>query len=76
MSILDGMYWENQRMAINEKRRKNEVQQHEQSKFNNKMPCNNCNIKDICIHAFSIGCNFYNAELFDITIKCKRYISK
>ena len=68
MSILDGMYWENQIRSTN-----NEL---EQDKLNNKMPCNSCNINDICSHAFSIKCSHYNTSLFEIEIKCKRYIQK
>lgn len=68
MSILDGMYWENQIRST-----KNEL---EQDKLNNKMPCNSCNINDICSHAFSIKCSHYNTSLFEIEIKCKRYIQK
>lgn len=73
MSILDGMYWENQIRGINKTATKNEL---EQDKFNNKMPCNSCNINDICSHAFSIKCSHYNTSLFEIEIKCKRYIQK
>ena len=61
------MYLENQIRAT-----KNEL---EQDKLNNKMPCNSCNINDICSHAFSIKCS-YNTSLFEIEIKCKRYIQK
>ena len=73
MSILDGMYWENQMRAINKINTKNELQQ---DRLNDRMPCKSCNINDICSHAFSIKCSHYNTNLFEIEIKCKRYISK
>ena len=68
---IGGMYWENQMRATNKKETENELQQ---DKLHNKMPCNNCNINDICRYAFSIKCSSYNAELFDIKISCKRYV--
>ena len=73
MSILDGMYWENQ-IKEREKYRESLLDKTHQDKLHNKMPCNNCNINDICRYAFSIKCSSYNAELFDIKISCKRYV--
>lgn len=76
MSILDGMYWEDQMRQAEQLRKDKEIKQKEQSKFNERMPCKKCNISDICIHAFSIKCDSYNANLFDIEISCKRYNPK
>lgn len=36
------------------------------------MPCNECNLKDICKYAFDIeGVLKYNMNIFDIKVECK-----
>ena len=75
MSILDGSYWENLEKE-REKYRESLLDRIPQDKLNNKMPCNSCSISDICNYAFNIKCSHYNEDLFEIEIRCKRYISK
>lgn len=74
MSILDGIYWENEykeHARLNAEIRMNAKLQDE---FNGKMPCNDCSIKDMCKYAFTIEFKNYNKELFDVEITCKNKI--
>lgn len=47
-----------------------------ENELDKAMPCNKCDIKDICKHAFSIKDFPYNKDLFTIEVSCKRFIDK
>ena len=75
MSILDGIYWEREYKRAEQERIEKENREKSQNEFNGKMPCNSCNIKDMCKYAFGIEFKNYNKELFNIEITCKKYNS-
>ncbi len=73
MSILDGIYWENEYRKEEERKSKEQKNKIMQDNFNGKMPCNKCNIKDMCKYALTIEFVNYNKELFNIEITCNNF---
>lgn len=76
MSIIDGMYWEEQRRVQIDNSKTETLKESLQKEFNKLMPCGECKINEMCKYVNSIKYVDYNKDIFNIEIKCNKIIKE